>query len=356
MSLNYLGTLLSSSTWPIGETIAMVIDSSTKQTTTTTTTTSNARSVKGSPHATLADHISMQFSAMPRMLLAAYIVSRFLGDWRTYAKDLAWNWIAPILLRDVLLAMFVGTIGDFLLLSDLSPFKHSMAIHKYSESYPLFFTSRGTAPIIRDIFWSIISACIAGLFEAYMLHLYAIGYFISTAKNDLWYNHIPTLILCITWFYTQNIQFYTMHRLIHRWGTKTIPDIGAFLYKHVHSLHHQSKNPTCFSGIAMHPFESFLYLSYAFFPCFFGAHPIAFIYIKLNLISAAMLGHSGFEYPSQGSQPHWLHHQLVDVNYAENIIPLDLLFGTFAANEDEANEQRMKRFGMNIKKQTKKEM
>ena len=343
-------SFLTHATWPCGEVAAMFVDysissSSSSSSSSTPSKEPNARSASGSPHATLSDHIGMQFAAVPRMILAAYIVSHMVGDWRSYAKELAWKWIAPILLRDVFIAWFVGGVGDFLLLSDSSPFRKIMYKHKYSEDYPLFFTSRGTAPIVRDIFWSTCSACIAGLFEALMLHGYAIGYFQSKAIGDSWWNHIPTLLLCFSWFYTQNVQFYSMHRLLHRWGTTSIPDIGAFLYKHVHSLHHVSKNPTCFSGIAMHPFEAALYLSYAFFPCFFGAHPIAFIYIKLNLISAAMLGHSGFEFPSQGSQPHWLHHKLVDCNYAENIIPLDLLFGTFAANEDEANEKRMKRFG-----------
>lgn len=96
----------------------------------------------------------------------------------------------------------------------------------------------------------------------------------------------------------------------------------------------------------MHPFESFLFFSYALFPLLFAAHPIAFLYIKTNLIVAALLGHSGFEFPAQGSKPHYLHHLLLDVNYAETTFPpIDTFFNTFAGSEAEA-EISMKRRGL----------
>ena len=46
---------------------------------------------------------------------------------------------------------------------------------------------------------------------------------------------------------------------MHAWRIPGVPDVGLFLYKHVHSLHHKSKNPVAFSGISMHPVESALY-------------------------------------------------------------------------------------------------
>lgn len=112
----------------------------------------------------------------------------------------------------------------------------------------------------------------------------------------------------------------------------------------MHSLHHRCKVPTAFSGIAMHPVESALYFSYALFPLLFGAHPIAMTYIFLNLHAAAMLGHANFEAPSQGSHPHFVHHQHVLVNFAENHLPLDVLFGTFAADAADAEASMLRRF------------
>ena len=81
-------------------------------------------------------------------------------------------------------------------------------------------------------------------------------------------------------------------------------------------------------------------------PCFFAAHPIAVTYILHNLVAAAMLGHSGFEDPAQGSHPHFIHHQLVHVNYAENHLPIDLLLGTFAATEEDAHASLRRRLGI----------
>jgi sterol desaturase/sphingolipid hydroxylase (fatty acid hydroxylase superfamily) len=51
---------------------------------------------------------------------------------------------------------------------------------------------------------------------------------------------------------------------------------------------------------------------------------------------AALIGHDGFGFPGGGSQPHWLHHTMVEFNYGENYAPLDWLFGSFAATEDDA--------------------
>jgi len=181
--------------------------------------------------------------------------------------------------------------------------------------------------------------------EAGVIHAYATGGVQSlAARRDSWWEDGWTLFFMFTWFYSQNVQFYTMHRLLHKWGIPGVPDLGQFLYTHVHSWHHASKIPTAFSGISMHPLESTLYFSYALLPCIFGAHPVAFLYIKINLISAAMLGHSAFCDPGTGSMPHYLHHSLVSVNYAENHLPLDAFFGTWAATEEEAEESINRRF------------
>ena len=51
-------------------------------------------------------------------------------------------------------------------------------------------------------------------------------------------------------------------------------DVGKFLYRNVHALHHKSYNPTAFSGTNMHPVESTLYYTAALIPCLWGGHPI----------------------------------------------------------------------------------
>ena len=54
-------------------------------------------------------------------------------------------------------------------------------------------------------------------------------------------------------FVYRDAHFYCIHRMMHPWRTTRFPDVGKFLYKHVHSLHHKSYNPSAWSGISMHP-------------------------------------------------------------------------------------------------------
>jgi hypothetical protein len=49
--------------------------------------------------------------------------------------------------------------------------------------------------------------------------------------------------------------FFCIHRLIHT----------PFLYKRVHSVHHNSVNPSPWSSLSMHPVEHLLYFSTAFY-------------------------------------------------------------------------------------------
>jgi len=329
-----LASYLASATWPLGAVLALTADKLSPP------STAPASSSKGRPHATLGEHLGMQIACIPRLLLVL-LVWRSMEGWESYAQVLQWSWVLPIVLRDWLLLWAVGGITDFLHLSEASPFRASMQRHKYQpEDYPLLWSRRRTSAVAHDIFWSTVSATVAALMEVAVLHGCATGRLSFHAGT--WWRHWPTVVLMLSWFYSQNVQFYCLHRCLHAWGTSPI-DPGAFLYKWVHSLHHQSKNTTAFSGISMHPVESALYFSYALLPVALGASPVAFLYIKSNLIAAALLGHSGFEAPASGSQSHWLHHALVHVNYAENHLPLDWLFGTFAADEEEAMKSMQSR-------------
>ena len=45
---------------------------------------------------------------------------------------------------------------------------------------------------------------------------------------------------------------------------------------------------------------------------------------------AALIGHDGFgSPPGGGSQAHYLHHALMDVNFGESYVPIDWFMGTF---------------------------
>ena len=341
--------LLASATWPLGAVVALALDAASPPPPPPPAEAAPPASarVSGSPHATLHEHLAMQVACLPRLLLAHLAYTQLLGaDWRAQARVLRAAWVGAILLRYVLLCWTVGLVTDGLHLWRGSPFRASMARHKFNAAYPalLWRGSSGTSPVLRDAALSTLSAALAGLLEAGALHYCAGGAGRCAADDDAgWWRHAPTVALMLSWFYSQNIQFWCLHRTLHRWGTT--PDVGAWLYRHVHSWHHAAKSPTAFSGVAMHPLEALLYLSYGLFPLLFGAHPVAVIYLLTNLIAAAMLGHDGFEAPAQGSAPHHIHHAMVDCNYAEAHLPIDWLMGTFARTAAEAEVLRERRLG-----------
>lgn len=280
--MGFLDSSLAAATWPLGAVGALAVEAS--------RSSPRAPAPPPAPIAPLASHIQMQLACLPRLLLChlLYAHTPLYADWRARAAVLSADWILPLVLRDVALCLLIGALDCALLLWPASPFYARMKQHKHNPAYPHLLSRNGTSSLLREAAWSCSTAAMAGLLEAGVLHGYATGA-LAGPVSDAWWADARTLVFMVTWFYTQNIQFYTIHRLMHKWGTTWVPDIGAWLYRHVHSLHHESKNPTAFSGISMHPVEAALYLSYALLPALGGAHFMAFLYIKTNLIAAAML-------------------------------------------------------------------
>lgn len=79
----------------------------------------------------------------------------------------------------------------------------------------------------------------------------------DTLSENWW----SSLLWAITITHWRVPHFWAIHRVMHPWKTTKIPDVGKFLYRHVHSLHHKSINTTAFSGTNMHPVEATLYYS-----------------------------------------------------------------------------------------------
>ena len=130
----------------------------------------------------------------------------------------------------------------------------------------------GWSQMKHDAGVTLLSSFIASLMEIALCHLWSNG----TVKFDPYFEeHFWFHLLCgVTVFFWRNPHFYFTHRLMHPWRTESIPDLGKYLYREVHSLHHKSHNPTAFSGTSMHPIESTLYYTAIFIPCLWSAHPI----------------------------------------------------------------------------------
>ncbi|CAE8643181.1 unnamed protein product [Polarella glacialis] len=125
---------------------------------------------------------------------------------------------------------------------------------------------------------------------------------------------------------------------MHPWKTSSVPDVGKFLYRHVHSLHHKSYNPTAFSGTSMHPVESTLYYSACLIAVPFGCHPTVVLACIFDCAVGAWLGHDGFQMPGNCDYFHQLHHAHFDCNYGASPVPIDKWLGTYIGDKSDLSK------------------
>ena len=240
------------------------------------------------------------------------------------------HWVLSVLARDVLLTWAVGGLWDFVHLSPLSPFYVKLQEHKFKEGFPPLGVQ-----LPHDFMWATCSALVSTAWEVALLHLWGRGSLpLAAFPGDAWYQDPATLAWLLALPYLQIVHFYATHRFMHKWGCSPSWDLGAFLYKHVHSLHHKSRDPTAFSGISMHPVESAIFFTTVPLAALCGVHPIVLLHYKYYNIVQAMIGHESYGGPSTGGNFHWLHHQMVDCNYGGLFVPLDRWFGTVKDDKD----------------------
>jgi sterol desaturase/sphingolipid hydroxylase (fatty acid hydroxylase superfamily) len=235
--------------------------------------------------------------------------------------EFKWDWLAQIYLRNIALTWLVyGGYYYFLYILKIDgtktkydprwPAKNSRQFLFHNQLYDNIFWTSGVAVLI----WT--------AFEAVTLWLYA--------------NHrIPYLswqahpVFFVLWFFAipfwRELHFYWIHRLIH-WKP---------IYKYIHSLHHKNINPNPWSGMAMHPVETTIYLSVVLIHWVVPSHPFHFMFDLQHAALGAACSHHGFDGPlldgkwPTGSYFHYLHHRYFECNYGEATLPFDRWFGTF---------------------------
>jgi sterol desaturase/sphingolipid hydroxylase (fatty acid hydroxylase superfamily) len=118
-------------------------------------------------------------------------------------------------------------------------------------------------------------------------------------------------LLIMLWL---DVHFYIIHRLEHE---------SAFLYKHVHKVHHRSFNPNPFSGHSMHPVEQLLFFS-SFALCLVLPMPYYVLRVlKLALLIGPLAEHLG----AITGHRHYLHHKYFSFNYGSSLL-FDILLET----------------------------
>lgn len=138
------------------------------------------------------------------------------------------------------------------------------------------------------------------------------------------------------------VHFFCIHRLIHT----------PFLYKWVHSVHHNSVNPSPWSSLSMHPVEHLLYFSTMFYHLIIPSNPVIALYQLHYAAFGAIPGHVGFDRVEVGEDhaigshayAHYLHHKHFEVNYGDALIPLDQWFGTWHDGSPEGEARMNERY------------
>lgn len=253
-------------------------------------------------------------------------------------QTFSWEWIAYLFARNVTLTfVFYGAFHLRLYIQ-----KSQGTIFKYNARWP----EKGNSVFLfgnqnwDNVFWTFISAVpIWTAYEVLFLWAAANGYLplISFESNPVYF--IALLLLIPVW---RDFHFYVIHRLIH-WQP---------LYHSVHKLHHNNVNPGPWSGLSMHPIEHVLYFSVGALFLFIPCHPLHAIFTLIHTALTPAPGHAGFEKVVVGEESsigiesynHYLHHKYFECNYADGVLPIDKLFGTFHDGTPESQARMEQRF------------
>ena len=246
-------------------------------------------------------------------------------------KALSAGWIAYLLARNALLALLVYGALELRLYvkrGQADRFKFNGKWPAEQPSNVFMFRSQNIDNVIRTF---VSGVPIWTAYEVFGLWSYANGWgpWTTFAAHPLWLA-LFALVLPI-W---HEFHFYCIHRLIH------VP----VLYKYIHSVHHNSVNPSPWSSLSMHPVEHLLYWSDSLIHLILPSHPLLFLYNLHITGTGAVVGHIGFDKIEVGANSgvdthayaHYLHHKYFEVNYADGTTALDKLFGTWHDGSKEA--------------------
>jgi sterol desaturase/sphingolipid hydroxylase (fatty acid hydroxylase superfamily) len=239
-------------------------------------------------------------------------------------KTLAPGWIVYILARNMIAVfLFFGAIELRLYIRRRqgNQFKYNAKWPSESPSTVFVFSSQNIDNMLRT-FASGVPIWTA--YEVMILWAFSNGWgpWTTFGDNPAWLICFGLVIPIIHEFH-----FYCIHRLIH------VP----VLYRWVHTVHHNSVNPSPWSSLSMHPVEHLLYFSGSLIHLIVPSHPLLALYHLHITGFGAVVGHVGFDKVVVGDDgaidthayAHYLHHKYFEVNYADGAIPLDKWFGTW---------------------------
>jgi len=271
------------------------------------------------------------------------------GTWMEECKTFKMEWVAKVVAFNLLCEItFVGGWHWLTYMSKyaqgIQPFKFNKVnqYEKAGNGKPVGMFSSSSKHLDREVFYNTLGWLQSAGLQCTMMFLWASGK--VPVYTNFWGDSNFSVLYGLGFLkfvtYFRELHFYWCHRGMHPWWNRNNGlaqgDIGAFLYRHVHSLHHKSYNPGPWSGLSMHPVEHLMYYSCTWIPLFFlTAHPIHFLYNKFHADIAPIGGHDGFDEPSANGDFHYLHHAKFECNYGVPFpIDFDRMFGTWEEWKD----------------------
>jgi sterol desaturase/sphingolipid hydroxylase (fatty acid hydroxylase superfamily) len=255
-------------------------------------------------------------------------------------KTLSWGWALWLYaVNAVCIFVMYGAIEFFYYIKRKqgTRFKYNGKFPADTPSDVFWFKSQNIDNFLRTYLFGI---PMWTLVEVLMLWVFANGWapWLSWSQHPLYLAFLVLMAPAI-----HELHFFIIHRAIHT----------PFLYKWVHSVHHNSINPSPWSSLSMHPVETFIYHGVALWHLIIPSNPIVALY-QLHMAGfGAVNGHIGFEEleltgdATLGSHGylHYLHHKYFEVNYgADGLVPLDWLFGTWHDGSKEGDALMQARY------------
>lgn len=255
-------------------------------------------------------------------------------------KTLSWDWALWLyVVNAICIFVMYGSIEFFYYVKRKqgTRFKYNGKFPADNPSDVFWFKSQNIDNVLRTFLFGI---SMWTLVEVLMLWCFANGWapWLSWADNPY---YLALLVFVAPMIH--EVHFFFIHRAIH-WPP---------LYKWIHSVHHNSVNPSPWSSLSMHPIETFIYHAVALWHLVIPSNPIVALF-QLNMAGfGAVNGHIGFdkleitEGQSLDSHAyiHYLHHKYFEVNYGgDGLIPLDKWFGTWHDGSKEGDAMMQTRF------------
>ena len=295
------------------------------------------------------------------------IVKYVLCSWRPsgtrliffLAALIAWTWFTPDLDRAQTVSLdWIGEVWlrNFVILTVVAGGLH-LVLHRGrvqgdAYRYSLRPMAKGNKvfhfgnQVYDNMFWSFVALQFWTFWECLMWWAYANGWasMITLESNPVWFVVLTLLVPLWAGFH-----FYWFHRLLH---------VGK-LYTWVHAWHHKNIHTGPWSGLAMHPVESFFLMFDTMIFFLISAHPIHVLFLLFHHGIGAPTSHAGFERLTVGGRYgialgdyfHQLHHKFFDCNYGTDETPWDVWFETYhdgTAQSDAAMKERRRRLWANL--------